>query len=467
MFSKKDTQTICALATPLGEGGIGIIKISGNKALSIVKKIFYKPNNKLLKNFQPWRLNYGFIKDPYSKEKIDEVLVSFMAKPKTYTKENIIEINSHGGPFILEKILKIVLSLGARLAEPGEFTRRAFLNGRINLLEAEATCDLIKTKSEASLRRVQGQLQGNLSIKIQKIKQEIINMMASLEANIDFNDQDIPIINKKELKNKLMQIKKQIEDLLHSVHYDKIYREGINIALVGLPNVGKSSLFNTLIEEQKAIVTKIPGTTRDLIEETIIINGIAVKLTDTAGITQADSQINKESIKRFEKAILGADLILLILDVNKKNSLSGFFKNIKKQIKKEIKSKPIILVGNKIDLIKKSSQLNKNKDIIFISAKTNHGIKKLESKIKKLVLKGQIQSENILVVNLRHKSLLEGALIKIKNSLNAIRLGFTDDLVIIDLQDSLNFILEIVGEGSVGNSEHVLNKIFENFCIGK
>lgn len=466
----KDNDTICALSTVQGEGGIGIIKISGKDSLKILKAIFRDKKNKKISKIIPWRLNYGYIINSKTGEIIDEVLVSYMQKPKTYTREDIVEINSHGGPLLTEKILKLVLRNGARLAEPGEFTRRAFLSGRIDLLEAEAVCELVKSKSEVSLRRAHSQLSGKLSKKINELKNEILETIAALEANIDFSDQDIPAISKTKLKMKLSKIQKNIEILLKSARYDRIYREGVNIVLVGLPNVGKSSLFNALLEEQKAIVTHIPGTTRDILEETIVFKGLALKFTDTAGITLSDDKISKEAAKKSKKAITDADLIILIYDLEKPKTLNNFFKNIKKEIKKEINEKPLIIVGNKLDLIKgKKNIVNDNiyGKPILISAQKEQGIKQLEEKIKSLILKGKIKSEPHLVVNLRHKALLEKSLTEIKNAKASFQKNLSEDLIIINLNEALSYLLEITGENLIEGQEQVLDKIFENFCIGK
>lgn len=461
-------ETICALSTPPGEGGIGIIKISGPKSLKIIKKLFRLPNNKLPKKLISHQLLYGFIIDPISNEKIDEVLVTYMKSPKTYTREDIIEINSHSGLFIIEKILNLVLSFGARMAEPGEFTKKAYLSGRIDLLEAEAVCDLIKAKSEAAWRRAKNQLQGGLSDKIKNIKEELLDILAGLEANIDFIDEEVPQIKRKEILKKLLKIKKQTLELLQTAKFDRLYREGINIALVGLPNVGKSSLFNSLLDEERSIVTKIAGTTRDTIEESILIGGIATKLTDTAGVTQTENQVDKEAVRRSQMAILQADLILLIFDAGHNNNADAFFKKIGKNLKEQIELKPIILVGNKIDLLDKNKKqiYKKKKNLILISAKTGQGIEILKGKIKKIIFTELVKSESYLSAKQRHKTLLHKALEKIENTIISIKGGLSDDLIIIDVRDVLNKFLEITGE-NLDNSDQVLDKVFEKFCIGK
>jgi len=465
----KKPKTICIIATPPGYGGIGIIKISGPFSLSILKKIFRSKSLKKLNHFPPRQLVYGFIVNPQNQEKIDEVLVSYMPAPYTYTREDVVEINSHANFLILEKILNLVLDYGARLAEPGEFTRRAFLNGRLDLTQAEAVCDLVKAQSEADYRRALLQLSAGLSDKIKKIKSMLIDLIARLEAQTDFVDAEVPLMGKVEIKNYLKRIKEKIEGLIKTSYLDRIYREGILIALVGLPNVGKSSLFNALLQEERAIVTHIPGTTRDLIEENISIEGIMVKLVDTAGITKsALDKISKIAIKKAERSIKHADLVLMVFEANEKDNLKKFLQKTKREVVKELKNKPCFLVANKIDLVSlKEKEKLKKQNFILVSAKTGEGIEKLKQRIRRFVLKTKGGYGSTLAINMRHKNLLEESLKSLKQAEENLKRNKYEELIVYDLNEALSFLLEITGEKFVHQTEEVLDHIFKNFCVGK
>ena len=469
---KSEKDTILALSTPQGEGGISIVRISGPKALLVLNKIFRLPNNKKAKH-QTHRLVYGFIHQ--NKKKLDEVLVSYMKSPKTYTGEDIAEINSHGGPVLVQKIMDLILSLkikDIRLAKPGEFTKRAFLSGRIDLSQAEAVSDLIKAKSEKAIFSSINQLSGLFSQKINNLKKEMMELTVKVSANVDFFDEDIPEITKKELLTSLNKIKEEIEVLLQSAKFGRIFKEGINVCLVGLPNVGKSSILNAFLEEERAIVTEIAGTTRDTISETIQFSGLAIKLTDTCGIVKSKNKLEKIGVRKSITAISEADLVLIVAEANRKADIVKFFNNLEIKAKEILKEKPIILVINKSDLIKKVSTISIDKfsdykidkTPIFISALKNQGLKKLEKKIIKKVCGEEISSQNIYVTNLRHKKILEETKGMIGNAILATKDNLSFDLILIDLETTLDSLGEITGEKI---SEKVLDQIFASFCIGK
>jgi len=468
----KDEDTICALATPPGQGGIGIIKISGPQSFSILKKIFL-PYSKTNKKIKPRYLTYGFIVNPQTEEKIDEVLASYMPKPKTYTREDVVEISSHSNFLILEKILNLILTQGARLAEPGEFTRRAFLNGRIDLTQAEAVCQLVKAQNLAAFRQAQFHLEGQLSKLIKKLKNKLIEIISYLEVEIDFDDTEKRIIKKESLIKRIQAIKKEIETLIKVSYLEKIYQEGIKVVLIGLPNVGKSSLFNSLLKENKAIVTHLPGTTRDLIEESITLEGINIKLIDTAGLTNLlEDKIDQEAFKKSILAIKKADLSLIIFNVSRQNFWTNFFNRVKKSVIKEIKTKPHFLIGNKKDLINSQKEKEiqaKYPDLILVSAKKNQGIEKIKKMIRDFILNKErgLNYESVLVVNTRQKELLKKTLLALKKALINIKNNFQEELIIFDLKEALSFLSEITGEKFVTSEEEILDKIFKNFCVGK
>jgi tRNA modification GTPase len=460
-------DTIAAISTPLGRSGIGIVRLTGKDAIKIADKIFISPKKKKLKQTRSHRILFGHIIDPLNKEVVDEVLVSIMKAPNTYTKDDIVEINCHGGMVPLRRVLEVILNEGARLADPGEFTQRAFLNGRIDLAQAEAVLDVINALTEQGRKTAIAQLRGGLSKKIETLKEELIVLTAFVEAHIDFPEEDIESLSLKDMKKKALRIRHSLEKLINSSRYGMILREGLKTAIIGRPNVGKSSLLNALLEHDRAIVTEMPGTTRDVIEEYLNISGIPVKIMDTAGIREVKDIAEKEGVKRSLTAMEDADLVLLILDGS-----SVMHKTDVELIEKS-NSKNRIIVINKTDLPQKvgagfkpalTKKATGNSQVVRISAKKGTGLDELKKRIADTVLQGHAESSADVVTNIRHVHALEKALASINSFLTAVTKRTSPEFLSIELRDALEAIGEIIG---ITTPDDILNKIFSNFCIGK
>ncbi|MBI5207453.1 MAG: tRNA uridine-5-carboxymethylaminomethyl(34) synthesis GTPase MnmE [Candidatus Firestonebacteria bacterium] len=456
----KLNDTITAISTPSGEGGIGIVRISGVKAINIIQKIF-KPHKR--DNFIPrtHTISYGMIINPETKESIDEVLVSIMLAPFSYTKEDVAEINCHGGIIPLNRILKLVILMGARLAEPGEFTKRAFLNGRIDLAQAEAVIDVIRAKTEKSLREAQYQLEGRISNEISYLRDILIDFLSRLELSVDFIEEDIEIVSYQEIHKSLVHILDKIEKLLKSVSMGKIIKEGIKIAIVGRPNVGKSSLLNSLLNEDRAIVTNFPGTTRDCLEEILEINGIPAVIIDTAGIRKTGDEIEQAGIERTRRCIKRADIVLLLFDISEP------FHEEDLNMINEIKDKKVIFVLNKIDKknIMKTDNLPALIPQIKISVLNDIDIDKLKNVIYNLIALKHIDTkEEVLINNLRHEEALKSANISLNRALLGIQNKLSPEFIAQDVKEAAFYLGSIIGKTY---TEDILNNIFSNFCIGK
>ena len=455
------TDTISAISTPPGEGGIGIVRVSGPASISIAKKIFTTPKGESLNGVESHKLIHGYIKDPDTRKNIDEVLLAVMHSPKSFTGEDVVEISCHGGSLPLNKILSLTIKSGARLAEPGEFTKRAFLNGRLNLLQAEAVIDIIKSKSDTALESAMNQLQGGLAKQIASIRNKLIDILAEIETDIDFPEEDIEFKNKLEFKKGLESVLTEIGQLVDSYRYGKIYREGVSVVIAGRPNVGKSSLMNALLNEERAIVTSIPGTTRDTIEEGLNINGLTIKIVDTAGIRESEGFVEQEGIKRTQKAIEGAGLIIFLLDGSE--GLREEDKDLIKEIKQ--KNKPVIIAINKIDVGNKNSSEWTGGEFLKISALKNIGLDELRNKIFDIIYNGHCKTpEGIFITRERHRERLSKAHDSLSKAVNAINQNLSSEFIAADLRLSLESLGEITGETY---SEDVLNRIFQEFCIGK
>lgn len=456
-----ESDTIAAISTPLGEGGIGIVRLSGSEAITIASKIFQSPKGVNLLKVKTHTIHYGFIIDPDTGEKIDEVLITVMRAPHTYTREDVVEINCHGGYITLKRILDIVLKQGVRLAEPGEFTKRAFLRGRIDLSQAESVIDLIRAKTEHAQKIALEHLSGKLSQKINELRDSLMRVCAHVEAYIDFPEEDIDGMTAGEILEEINRIKNEIKYLIEGYEEGKIYREGLTTAIVGKPNVGKSSLLNALLMKDRAIVTEIPGTTRDIIEEYVNIKGMPLKIVDTAGIREAHDLVEAEGIKRTLRAVELAELVLLVLDSSRPvNSLD-------EEIINKIMDKRVIVVINKKDIKSKEFQIPdslKNKPIIEISALTGEGIEELKELIFNTTITGRYAQEGVVVTKLRHKQALEKALQAIHNAVKSFRENEPLEITAMFLREGLSFLGQIVG---VVTTEEILDLIFNEFCIGK
>ncbi|MDO8281650.1 MAG: tRNA uridine-5-carboxymethylaminomethyl(34) synthesis GTPase MnmE [Thermodesulfovibrionia bacterium] len=453
-------DTIAAISTPIGHGGIGIVRLSGPDALKIADKIFVSARKKKLANIKSHRIIYGHIVAPSTKETVDEVLVSVMKAPDTYTKENVVEINCHGGPVSVQRILELLLNAGARLADPGEFTRRAFLNGRIDLAQAEAVLDTINSLTEKSHKASLHQLEGKLSQTIGEIREEMLDLTANVEAYIDFPEDDIEPASKDELKKKAIKIGDRLKALIDSSRHGIILREGLKTAIIGRPNVGKSSLLNALLEKDRVIVTDIPGTTRDVIEEYLNIKGLPVKVLDTAGIRESHDLAEKEGVKRSLKAMKDAGLIILLLDGTEP------LHETDKRLIKDTASKDVIIVINKTDrpLKIKLDMLPKDDPAVMISAIKGTGLSELKERIIEKALQGGSISGDALVTNIRHIKALQKASGSIRSFNAGLKKGLSPEFLSIELRDALDAIGEILG---ITTTEDILDRIFSSFCIGK
>ena len=453
-------STIVAISTPPGNGGIGIVRMSGKEAFNIIEKIFVPKNKSEIKGYS---IKYGNIIDD-NKNIIDEVLVSYFVSPKSYTTENMCEINTHGNNIILKKILELCIKNGANLAEPGEFTKRAFLNGRIDLSQAESVIDLINSKSEKEQKAAINQLEGYLSIEINKIKAKILDLMADIEASIDYPEYDIEERTSQNIIDESKNILNMLKKLENTFEAGKILRDGVNVAIVGRPNAGKSSLLNAILKEDRAIVTNIEGTTRDTIEEYVTIKGILFKLIDTAGIRKADNEIEKIGIDKSRKALNEADLVIAIFDSTKKLTDED------KEIIEFIKDKNSIILLNKSDLennILKEEKIitDLNKKTIEISALEKTGIEELYNSMVELFRINEINPENTsIITNVRHKEAICSAENSIKKVEKTIKENIPIDITAIYFKEAIEELNKITGESV---TEDIINEIFSKFCLRK
>jgi tRNA modification GTPase len=461
-------DTITAISTPLGEGAIGIIRLSGPESFAIGDRIFHDRQNLPFSRRDNYRLYHGFIKEPQTEEILDEVLITGMKGPGTYTGEDMLEINAHGGILVVQRILELTLQEGARLAEPGEFTKRAFLNGKMDLAQAEAVADLIRARTDLAKRCALQQLEGGLSQKLKQISSDLLDLLAELEAHIDFPEEELPHqLYENDIKRTQAAIN-VLQEMLQSARYGKAIREGVRVAIIGKPNAGKSSLLNRFLEEPRAIVTATPGTTRDTITESVSIEGIPFLFTDTAGIRETSDPIEQEGVRRTEVAIAKADMVLMVMDSS--NPLDDQDKDVLETLKKYTPSACIGIL-NKSDL--PSSQADNKEYLLSIfkvllplSALTGEGMKELKKAIIEIVKQGEVAETGgeLILTNVRHAELMEKTVSDLQRVKESLDSNFSPELVSADLREALHHLGEITGQSFTGD---LLNRIFSRFCIGK
>lgn len=456
-------DTIAAISTPPGEGGISIVRLSGDEAIQVAQRVF---KGKDLANVPTHTINYGHIVDPATQDVVDEVMVSVMRAPKTYTREDVIEINCHGGIVDTNRILQLLLSQGARMAEPGEFTKRAFLNGRIDLTQAESVMDLIRAKTDKAMQVAVDQLDGNLSHLIKNLRQDIFSVLGQEEVNIDYPEYEMDEVTGKMMLEKAQKVRDHLVQLLKTANQGKILREGLATAIIGRPNVGKSSLLNYLLHEDKAIVTDVAGTTRDTLEEYVNVRGVPLKLVDTAGIHHTTDKVEKIGVERSKKALGQADLVLLVLDA------SAPLQSDDRELLKATQDKKRIILLNKTDLPAAlhpenlEALVTDDSRIIPVSILKTAGLDALEAAIARLFFGEGIENSqsNVLVTNARQYGLLAQAKAALDEVITALQNEVPLDLVQIDMTTAWEKMGEVVGENA---PDELITQLFSQFCLGK
>ncbi|MBI0578280.1 tRNA uridine-5-carboxymethylaminomethyl(34) synthesis GTPase MnmE [Neobacillus cucumis] len=458
-------DTIAAISTPMGEGAIAIVRLSGDDAFKIADKVFKSISGKRLIDMASHTIHYGHLMDPKDGQVVEEVMVSLMKGPKTFTKEDVVEINCHGGIVSVNRVLQLILNNGARLAEPGEFTKRAFLNGRIDLSQAEAVMDLIRAKTDRAMNVALGQMEGRLSRLIRGLRQEILEILAHVEVNIDYPEyDDVEEMTHKMLKEKAAYVRGEIKKLLQTSQQGKILREGLSTVIVGRPNVGKSSLLNSLVHENKAIVTDIPGTTRDVIEEYVNVRGVPLRLLDTAGIRETEDIVERIGVERSRQVLREADLILLVLNYSDELTMED------ENLFKAVEDMDVIVIVNKTDLSQKID-LDRVKDLaarhrlVTTSLLEDRGVDELEEAISSLFFAGSIDAGDMTYVsNSRHIALLNQAIHSIEEAIDGVEMGTPIDIVQIDLTRVWELLGEVIGDSV---HESLIDQLFSQFCLGK
>jgi tRNA modification GTPase len=455
-------DTIAAIATPFGEGAVGIVRLSGPEAVAITQKVFVPKNKKPISGMRSFSLRYGWVVDGNGKV-LDEVIVSLMRGPKSYTREDVVEINSHGGARALSSILEVVLGNGARSAQPGEFTKRAFLNGRLDLTQAEAVLDIIQAKSDLALKVGVSQLSGGVSRCIAELREKILAMLADMEAEIDFSEEGVTSGDRQDFKAGISGVAKELTTLLEKSFQGKVIREGLKVVIFGRPNVGKSSLLNAILKKERAIVTSIAGTTRDTVEEFINIKGLAVQLVDTAGILEHRDDIEKEALNRTQKALQASDLVIFVLDGSSPVTAED------RILAKQARLKKTVVAVNKCDQTRRIDLAGLNglipETVVEVSALENRNIEQLEELIYRSVFDSRSNfDEGVVISNARHIEALKRSRQHLETSLETLEKGLSLEFVSLDVKKALDAIGELTGEVL---SDDVLDAIFSKFCIGK
>lgn len=457
-------DVIAAISTPIGNGGIGIVRLSGTGAVDIADMIFTASDGTKLNNKKSHSITYGHIVDRKNSVVIDEVLVMLMLAPKTYTNEDTVEINCHGGMLVTNKVLELVLNNGARIAEPGEFTKRAFLNGRIDLSQAEAVMDLIDSKTELSRQSAMSQLEGSIKEKVHLLRDELLDMIAAIEAAIDYPENDVEEETYSKMYIRTKSLIKRINFLLNSADTGKIIREGVQAVILGKPNVGKSSLLNLMLMEDRAIVTDIPGTTRDTVEEYMNLGGIPVKIVDTAGIRDTGDKVEKIGVEKSRRYAENADIIFMMVDASIPLTSDDL------EILEFIKNKKAIILVNKMDIDNKIDfdtlcMYTDKQNIIYVSVKENTGIDKVTERFKEVFFGGEIQiKDTVIISNVRHKNMLCKAVEALERAIVTIETKMPEDFISMDLQEALSALGEITGDSV---DDEIIDRIFTRFCLGK
>ncbi|WP_077329829.1 tRNA uridine-5-carboxymethylaminomethyl(34) synthesis GTPase MnmE [Virgibacillus siamensis] len=457
-----ETDTITAISTPIGEGAIAIVRLSGPEAISVAASVFEGKN---LVEVESHTMHYGKIMDPETNEVAEEVMVSVMRAPKTFTREDIVEINCHGGLVSVNRVLEIMLGKGVRIAEPGEFTKRAFLHGRIDLSQAEAVMDLIRAKTDKAMSVALKQMDGRLSSLIQRYRQDLLETVAHVEVNIDYPEyDDVEEMSNEMMQKKTKEVHREIEELLQVAKQGKILREGLATAIIGRPNVGKSSLMNSLVQENKAIVTEVPGTTRDIIEEYVNVRGVPLRLVDTAGIRETEDIVEKIGVERSRQVLKESDLILFVLNNNEELSVED------EKLFEAIQGLDYIVIVNKMDLepkldLQQVEKLAEGNPIITTSLIKEEGIDELESAIAQTFFAGEIDTGDLTYVsNIRHIQLLKQAKQALEDAMASLEMNMPLDIVQIDVTRTWEFLGEIIGDTA---SDSLIDQLFSQFCLGK
>ena len=455
-------DTIAAVATPVGEGGVAIVRVSGPDAERIAKEMFSRSEGRN-GSLRSHTLHYGVIRNPKSGTVLDEVLLTLMRKPRSYTGEDVVEVHCHGGLFLVRQVLELILSLGARHAEPGEFTKRAYLNSRLDLAQAEAVLDLIRARTDQGLQMALGQVRGELSKWVGELREELVNILVQVEAAIDFPEEEIELLQRDQLGAKIEALKRKISGLISSYEWGRLFRDGVKVCITGRPNVGKSSLFNSLLGEERVIVTEVPGTTRDVIEESINLGGLPVVLWDTAGIREGRDQVERMGIDFSLRHLREAEAALVVLDGSSSLSPEDH------AILEAVREKKGVVAINKNDLpqeldLQQVMIAAPGKEVVRVSAKEGKGIDSLKITLRKLLLGAKQSEPPVVVTNLRHKAALERAEGSFVEAVKALQGGLPPEIVSVDLQEAKESLEEIIGTVT---DDNILERIFSQFCIGK